>query len=88
MTELCEILFISCLVMAFQLILILLGLTTTIFLRREIKRDRRLKIMKKTNRISKTVTPAKCIYLGLDMARKGKKIATVVGVEKKIKTNK
>ena len=80
------ILIVSSLVMVF-LILTLLGLTSVIFFCREIKRDRRLKKMKKTKRISKTIIPAKCLYLGLEMAVKGKKKAPVVGVEKKNKTN-
>ena len=74
--------------MTLQLFMILLSLTTIIFFCREIKRGRRLETRKKTKRITKTVIPAKCLYLGLDMARKGKKMATVVGVDKKIKTNK
>ena len=74
---------ISCLILV-SLILILLGLTSLMFLCLEIKRGKRLKTMKKTKRI----IPGKCIYIGLDMARKGKKMVQVVGVEKKIKTNK
>ena len=85
MTDVSDILIISCLLIVFQLfiILTLLCFIALIFF----KKERRQEMMKKTARITKTIIPAKCIYLGLDIARKGKKIP-MGGVEKKTKTNK
>ena len=86
MTDVSDILIISCLLIVFQLfiILTLLCFIALIFF----KKERRQETMKKTARITKTIIPAKCIYLGLDIARKGKKITPMGGVEKKTKTNK
>ena len=85
MTDVSDILIISCLLIVFQLfiILTLLCFITLIFF----KKERRQETMKKTARITKTIIPAKCIYLGLDIARKGK-MTPMGGVEKKTKTNK
>ena len=79
----CDILTISCLIQV-SIILTLLGLTAAMFFYREIKRGKRLQKMKKR----KSLIPSTCIYIGLDMSRTNKKMVQVVGVEKKIKTNK
>ena len=83
MEKVCDILTISCLIQV-SIILTLLGLTAAMFFCREIRRGKRLQKMKKRKRL----IPSKCIYIGLDMARKGKKMVQVVGVEKNIKTKK